>query len=55
MFWKPKNKEANRYYLLPSMGRCNRRHRKQVFYVAVGVGILSSIVVGVVLYLVQAR
>ena len=51
MFWKPKNKEANRYYLLPSMGRSNRRHRKQVFYAAVVVGAVSSALFAWLLYI----
>lgn len=55
MFWKPKNKEANRYYLLPGMGRSNRRHRQQMFYVAIGVGILCAAAFAVLLYFIEKR
>ena len=53
MFWKPKNKEANRYYLLPGMGRSNRRHHKNMFYVALGVGAFCALLIGVLLFVLE--
>ncbi len=50
MFWKPKNKEANRYYLLPGMGRSNRLHHKQTHYAAIVVGLLIAVLLGIALY-----
>ena len=55
MFCKPKNKEANRYYLLPGMGRSNRRHHQQMFYVAIGVGIFCAVAIAVLLYYMEKR
>jgi hypothetical protein len=55
MFWKPKDKEANRYYLLPGMGRSNRRHHKNMFYVAIGVGIFCALVFGTLLFILERR
>ncbi|MDA0749691.1 MAG: hypothetical protein O2964_03150 [Verrucomicrobia bacterium] len=42
MFWSKKNKEEHRYYLLPGMGRSNRRRHAQFVRWAVGVGIIAS-------------
>lgn len=50
MFWKKRNKEEHRYYLLPGMGRANKRKRAVFFRWAVAVGILVSILVGCFLY-----
>ena len=50
MFWTRKNKEEHRYYLLPGMGRSNRRRRKQFIRWAVFVGIIVSVLFGWLLY-----
>lgn len=50
MFWKKRNKEENRYYLLPGMGRANKRKRAVFFRWAVLVGVLASILIGCILY-----
>lgn len=50
MFGRRKNKDENRYYLLPGMGRSNREfHRKTVWW-AVLVGLIISVLVGTLLY-----
>ena len=43
MFWTRKNKEEHRYYLLPGMGRSNRRKRQQFVRWAVVVGFLAGL------------
>ncbi len=53
MFRSRKNKEEHRYYLLPGMGRSNRRfHRKTVRW-AVIVGIITAALFGAALYYAQ--
>jgi hypothetical protein len=51
MFWSRRNKEEHRYYLLPGMGRSNRRKHRQFLIVGVIVGCLASLAFGLVLYL----
>jgi hypothetical protein len=51
MFWSRRNKEEHRYYLLPGMGRSNRRKHRQWLIAGVIVGCLVSILFGFVLYL----
>jgi hypothetical protein len=51
--FKPKNPDANRYYLLPGMGRSNRRQRQRYFRWALAVGFFVAMVVGVILYFAQ--
>jgi uncharacterized membrane protein YozB (DUF420 family) len=53
MFWTHKNKEAHRYYLLPGMGRSNRRRHRQFVRWAVAVGAVASAVIGYLLYLLS--
>lgn len=55
MFGRKKNREAHRYYLLPGMGRSNRRHRRKVHLAAVIFGAVMSLIFGVALYLLQSR
>ncbi len=53
MFWMRKNKEDHRYYLLPGMGRSNRRRHQQFVRWAVVVGILVSVLFAYLLYLLS--
>jgi high-affinity Fe2+/Pb2+ permease len=55
MFWTRKNKEQNRYYLLPGMGRSNRRHHQQTLLWAVIVGIICAALLGTLIYLWHRR
>lgn len=50
MFWKKRNKDEHRYYLLPGMGRSNRKRRQQYFRSAIIVGFIVSIIFGSLLY-----
>jgi hypothetical protein len=50
MFWKKKNPEEHRYYLLPGMGKSNRRRHQQFVRWAILVGILVSGLVAVFIY-----
>jgi high-affinity Fe2+/Pb2+ permease len=53
MFWTRKNKEEHRYYLLPGMGRSNRRRHQQFVRWAIVVGALASAVFAFLLYLLS--
>ncbi len=55
MFGRPKNKngEPDRYYLLPGMGRANRRKHALLARWAVVVGLLTSGVVALVMYYIS--
>ncbi len=55
MFWTKKNKEEHRYYLLPGMGRSNRRRHEQFLRWAVVVGVIVSALLGYILYIVNRR
>jgi len=51
MVWPEKDKERERFYLLPGMGgRAYRRKRKVIFWWSVIAGILVSALFGVLLY-----
>lgn len=50
VFWKKRNRDEHRYYLLPGMGRSNRRKRKQYFRSAVVVGVIVSAILCSLLY-----
>ena len=50
---KPKNPEDHRYYLLPGMGKANRRKHRTYLKWALLVGLLISGVIGFIIYLVQ--
>jgi hypothetical protein len=51
--FKPKNPEEHRYYLLPGMGKANRRKRAVYLRWAIGVGLFIGILIGVIIYFVQ--
>jgi hypothetical protein len=51
--FKPKNPEEHRYYLLPGMGRSNRRQRQLYFRCAIVFGLFVAAIVGVLIYLSQ--
>jgi hypothetical protein len=56
MFWSKRNKNEHRYYLLPGMGRSNKRHRQTVFRWALVVGVIAATLFGLLLYyLAQVR
>jgi hypothetical protein len=55
MFWKRRNKEEHRYYLLPGMGRSNRRKHRQFLVVSVIVGLIVSLGFGLLLYFWSQR
>lgn len=55
MFGRKKNKEEMRYYLLPGMGRSNRRRHQQIFRWALVVGVLISAAFGVLIYYMNKR
>ena len=48
-----KHNPEHRYYLLPGMGRCNRRHRQAVFRWCLVFGVLISLLFGALLYLLN--
>jgi heme/copper-type cytochrome/quinol oxidase subunit 2 len=50
---KPKNREEHRYYLLPGMGKANRRKHSLYLRWAVVVGLIISIVIGIIIYFAQ--
>jgi hypothetical protein len=51
--FKPKNPEEHRYYLLPGMGKSNRRQRKLYFRWALAVGFFVAAIVGFAIYISQ--
>lgn len=55
MFGDRKNRGDHRYYLLPGMGRSNRRHRRRVQQVAIVFGIVVSLLFGALLYYLNRR
>jgi hypothetical protein len=50
MFWTRKNKEEHRYYLLPGMGRSNRRRHQEIFWWGIVVGFIASACFAALLY-----
>lgn len=50
MFGTKKNKEEHRYYLLPGMGKSNRRHHQRVLFWSVIVGSIFAALFGSLLY-----
>jgi hypothetical protein len=50
---KPKNREEHRYYLLPGMGKANRRKRALYLRWAIIAGLFISLIVSVAIYLTQ--
>ncbi|HNQ90503.1 MAG TPA: hypothetical protein PKM73_17960 [Verrucomicrobiota bacterium] len=55
MFGSRRNREQHRYYLLPGMGRSNRRHRRRVHAAAIIAGIIFSLLFGYLLYWLNRR
>ena len=54
MFWSKKDKEKNRFYLLPGMGGWNlRRKRRRIFRWSIVAGIIVSAVLAYLFYLVN--
>jgi len=54
-FKSRKDKEEHRYYLLPGMGRSNRRRHRELLLWAVLVGLLISALFGGLLYWMNGR
>ncbi|MBI2948717.1 MAG: hypothetical protein HYY23_13840 [Verrucomicrobia bacterium] len=50
VFRSRRNKEEHRYYLLPGMGRSNRRRHAQFVRWAIAVGLIVSALFGLFLY-----
>lgn len=50
MFWAKRNRDAHRYYLLPGMGRSNRRKHREFLYWSILVGLLASALFAYLLY-----
>ena len=57
LFGPPKNAngEEHRYYLLPGMGRANRRKRIRIFWASVITGLILSGVLALLLYVLNRR
>ena len=53
MFWMRKRKEEHRYYLLPGMGRSNRRRHQQFLRWSIAVGLIASAAFAYLLYLLS--
>ena len=53
MFGRKRHREDRRYYLLPGMGRSNKRQRRRLHLAAVLFGVFISLVFGLVLYWLQ--
>ena len=53
MFRSKRNREAHRYYLLPGMGRSNRRRHREFLVWAIVVGTLVSCVFAYLLYVMS--
>jgi hypothetical protein len=55
MFRSRKNKEEHRYYLLPGMGRSNRRRHVQILKWSLVIGFIFSVIFGCLLYFANRR
>ncbi len=55
MFSLRRNKEEHRYYLLPGMGRSNRRRHRQFLIAGLIVGLLVSACFGTLLYVLSQQ
>lgn len=53
MFGRKRHREDRRYYLLPGMGRSNKRQRRRLHLAAILFGVFISLVFGLVLYWLQ--
>jgi len=45
--------EEHRYYLLPGMGRSNRRYRNKIQILSIIAGIIGSVLIGLALWLLN--
>jgi hypothetical protein len=54
MIWTKRNRDEHRYYLLPGMGRSNRRQHKLFLLWSVLVGLLVSGLFAYFLYLLSS-
>jgi hypothetical protein len=50
-----KDREEHRYYLLPGMGRSNRRRRREILRWSILVGVIVSALFGLALYFLSRR
>lgn len=56
MFWQTKDKEQQRFYLLPGMGgRAFRRKQKIILYWSLAAGLIVSGVVACILYVISRQ
>jgi len=53
MFGRKRNREEHRYYLLPGMGRSNKRHRRRVHLAAIAFGAVVAALFGGLIYLLN--
>jgi hypothetical protein len=53
MFKTRKNKDEHRYYLLPGMGRSNKRRRAQFVRWSIVTGVVVSVLLGYLLYVIN--
>jgi hypothetical protein len=53
MFGSKRNREDRRYYLLPGMGRSNKRHRRRVHLAAIAFGAVIAALFGGLIYLMN--
>lgn len=53
MFGRKRNREEHRYYLLPGMGKSNRRHRRRVHLAAIAFGAVVAVLFGGLIYLLN--
>jgi len=51
--FKPKNPEEHRYYLLPGMGRSNRRQRQLYLRWSIAFGLIVAGIIGALIYFSQ--
>jgi hypothetical protein len=53
MFGSKRHREDRRYYLLPGMGRSNKRHRRRVHLAAIAFGAVIAALFGSLIYLMN--
>lgn len=53
MFGSKRHREDRRYYLLPGMGRSNKRHRRRVHLAAIAFGAVVAALFGGLIYLLN--
>jgi hypothetical protein len=56
MFWQPKDKGQQRFYLLPGMGgKAFRRKQKTILYWSIAAGLAVSALVACILYVISRQ